>query len=180
MEKLKLVFLVLLTAATLVIVSGCSKNSKGSNPFDPVDGGNNEGGNTGSQASVTINGEQFDNIHLNVSGGASYYLSDENSTYTSIVGRTGSDSLLILLAFTGKGTGTFEWNDSDAISYLIIPQSDKYITYVSINSGSTTITEYGKVNEYVKGNFSGSVYDSETNEPVDITGTFSIKRIEDR
>jgi len=86
---------------------------------------------------------------------------------------------MILLATTGKETGTFKWNDSEAISYLIVASEDGYQSYVSINSGKTVITEYGNVNGFVKGTFSGSVF-NENNHPVDIDGSFSIKRIKDQ
>jgi hypothetical protein len=69
------------------------------------------------------------------------------------------------------------WTDTEAISYLIVGGDDGYIPYVSVNSGSTIITEYGNIDDYVKGSFSGSVYESETNDPVDIDGTFLIKEL---
>lgn len=181
MEKFNFFFLVLLTAASIVIVSGCSKDSKSSNPLIPGNGGNNgnNGNGNGSQASVFINGDGFDLLQLTANDGASYYSTEENSTYTSIVVKAGADTVLILLATSGRQTGTFSWNESEAISYLIVT-GDEYIPYVSANSGKTTISEYGNVNGYIKGTFSGSVYKSETNDPVDIDGSFSIKIIADQ
>jgi len=175
MEKFKFVLLVLLTAATLLIVTGFSNSS---NPLNSGNAGNDTA-NTGNQVNVTVNGDGFNHIQLNAADGAAYYSSYENLTYTSIVAKAGTDTLLILLSIAGKETGTFEWNDSEATSYLVIP-NDGYTSYTSVNSGSTTITEFGGINGFVKGSFSGSVYKSETNEPVDIEGTFSIKRIEDK
>lgn len=178
MEKFKFILLVLLTAVTLLIVSGCSKDSKDSNPIVP-DINNGTNNNTGNQATIKINGDVFQNVQLKANDGASYYSPEENSTFTSIVAKAGTDTLLVLLGTAGKSTGTFNWNDTEAIAYLIIP-GNEYATYVSVNSGSTTITEFGNVNSYVKGTFAGSLYKAETNEPVDIEGTFSIKRIEDQ
>lgn len=178
MEKIKFLLIVLLTAATIVIVSGCSKDSKSSNPLNPGNG--NLGNNNGNQVSVKINGDGFDNISLNVNEGAAYYSTDENATYTSIVIKTNSDTLMILLAASGKQTGEYEWNDIDGAAFLINARSDGYIAYSSSNSGSTNITEYGEVNGFVKGNFAGSVYESIGGESVDIEGTFSIKRIADQ
>jgi|GEM_PF-5507946 len=180
MEKIKFILLILLTSASIVIVSGCSKDSKNSNPVTPGNsGGNGNPGNVESQASVFVNGEGFDLLQLNTKEGAAYYSPVNNSTYTSIVVRTGSDTLMILLATRGKETGTFKWNDSDAISYLIVASENGYKSYVSVNSGETKITEYGSVNGLIKGTFSGSVF-NDNNNPVDIDGSFAIKRIKDQ
>jgi len=78
MERVKFFLLVLLTAATLVIVSGCSKDSKNSNPLVPGNGNNNgDPGSSGNQASVFVNGEGFDLLQLTSKEGAAYYSPEE-------------------------------------------------------------------------------------------------------
>jgi hypothetical protein len=143
--------LILLTAASIIIVIGCSKDSKNNNPLNPGSGDDNENENSGNQASVFINGDGFDLLQLYPTEGAAYYSPEENSTYSSIIAKTGTDTLLTLLATTDKEKGIFNWDNSEAISYLIVTRSDGYISYVSVNSGKTTITEYGDVNGYIKG-----------------------------
>lgn len=179
MNKVRFLIMILLTAASIVIVAGCSKDKNDNNPITPG-GGNTGNGSNGSQASVFINGEGFNLLQLIAKDGAAYYSADDNATYTSIVTKSGSDTLMVLLATKGKAKGEYNWNDSEGISYLIIANDDEYISYVSINSGITTITEYGEVNGYVKGTFSGSVYKDANGDPVDIDGSFSIKRIADQ
>lgn len=178
MEKIKFILLVLLTAATLVIVSSCSKDSSG-NPLEP-EGNNGKGNNSGSQASVTLNGDGFNNEKITAFDGAVYYDRENDATYLSITAKAGSDTAIVLLAFASDKTGTFLWDNEEGVAYLILASQSKVIGYVSSNSGSVTITEYGAVNQYVKGRFEGVVYQDNTNIELTLSGTFSVKRISDQ
>jgi len=64
--------------------------------------------------------------------------------------------------------------------FLILPLSAFHIFQYELLSFVRVLPSSGclyTLDDYVKGSFSGSVYESETNDPVDIDGTFLIKEL---
>jgi hypothetical protein len=169
MDKIKFVLLFLLTAAALLIVTGSSKDTSGYSLPSGED-------NMVNRASVILNGSSFNNIHFNTTDVKAYYAAVSNITNFSITAKSGSDSIVIFIAFYGNQTGSFQWDNETGVVYLITGGSSGTAGYMSDNSGTVTIEEYGIAGNVIKGSFSGKVYEGNTNDEVTLSGSFSVKR----
>lgn len=161
-----------LALAAFVLIfafSGCKKDDD-----DPVAPGGNNNNTGGMSASVTLNGDGFNNKSLNFNAASAGYSNSE--ALTGVV-FSGADSITVSLVFAGKTTGTYTvsvGSDNELENgFVIIKGSSKY--YIS-KGGSIKVTEYGNVGGYIKGTFNGTAEDEYTNTTVSVSGSFSALR----
>ena len=134
-----------------LMLGGCSK--KNDNPAS-------SNINVNSQISFNINGGDFSNQKFSINNSGSSgaaYITDQSVTIGTIGGKSGDQNLSVMLAFPGKSTGSFSWDNSSSYSGIALTIGG--VTYSGISSeGTTNVTQYGGVGSTIKGTFSGKVY----------------------
>lgn len=163
MKTHKIHFVVVILVGIMGFIS-CSKKSD--NPVAP-------GGNQTTELKLTIGTKQ-----ITFNQGTGGYAVAENVSYIQFTTAEAGDTLLFIMIFAGKATGTQNWdvnNDQGAI--LIQYGASGTLIYSPLN-GSTSITAYGNVGGYISGTFTGQLQDS-NGSSVNVSGNFSVQRIAD-
>lgn len=165
-----------------VTAPGCKKSND--SPTSPISGNPGGGVPTGYFGKITLNGDGFNNLVLNVSGNtAAYgaYIMQEQATWIILDGMNGQDSVRVVVTAGGKQTGTFTWVQmsenmpNNAVGIVI---GSKRLASQP-NSGSTIITAFGNEGGAINGSFSGKMLSIGTGNQVDVSATFSAYRYPD-
>ena len=98
--------------------------------------------------------------------------SGQNSTFIESI-KTNEQQSLYFGFQGGNGSGNYTCDH-----FEFYPTYVGAVSYSLMSSTFTiVITEYGNVNEYVKGRFSGNVYQNgNSSRPIPVQGTFRVKR----
>ncbi len=160
----------------LFFTGGCKKKNN-----NPVSSNNN----STSQVSFTVNGGGYNNQDININNSGSsgaIYVTDKNFTLGTINGISNNKNVSVIIAFSGKSTGTFAWDTTS--SSIGFGFTFGGVTYSGIpGQGKTTVTQYGDVGSAIKGTFSGNVFgvSGSTIDTIQISnGQFSMIRGKDQ
>lgn len=160
-NSLKIVFFVLIGALGFI---SCSKKSD--NPVAP-------GGSQTTELKLTIGTQQ-----ITFNQGIGGYAINENVSYVQFTKAESGDTLLFIMIFDGKATGSQNWNVNNDIGVILFQYGASGTIIFSPLNGSTNITAYGNVGSNITGTFSGTLQDNNS-QNINVSGTFSVQRSPD-
>jgi hypothetical protein len=169
MKNFKNVISVFVLVLTVVFFYACSKDS--SNPVDPNNVAN-------SNAALTLNGSGYSNKSATLANGLCQYSTPDTETVVQFFGKVDNDSLYLAIIFLGNSTGTYNWNDDNAVVIYRTTSTGNFI-YYGITQGTTTISSYGAVNGKIQGSITGKLIEQTSLSELNISGSFSAVRIQD-
>lgn len=167
-----------LMLSLFIFLSGCSKKSD-SNPLIP-------GEQISGAGSVTLNGGGYNNTTINFGTGLAAYSVTDQITNCILYGKSGNDSLLVVVAFAGTGAGDYQWEEFTQNSSNIIgvavnvynsTGNNKY--FLPKSGGKTNVSKYGTVGQTIEGTFNGSTQEVVTSTAVTVSGSFKASRVPD-
>ena len=176
--RFKNLFFLLLSVALLT--AGCSKKSD--NPVNP-DG--TSGDVLTNSGSMVLNGAGFSNKTVELSSGVSAYTNSNNYTVCVLYGKSSADSMAVIIAFSGKNTGSFDWQglqDSESNYYYdgcTISMYGSNNNMFTVDNGKTVVNVFGEVGKTIEGTFSGSLKSMDGSQSMTVTGSFKCLRVPD-
>ena len=170
MKNLKISLSYFLLAAAVCLMISCSKKSD--NPVDP-------GNVINAEANLTLNGAGYTNTNVKFGNGACAFSPAENLTVVQFSGTIGSDSLIFVFQFIGNQTGARSWRSTEPDALLLKYGSSGQYYFYADSVGTTTVSNYGTVNNKVDGSINGKLIEATSQAELNITGSFSAVRIPD-
>ncbi len=178
MGKIFFRIVIVFSISLFVLFSGCSKKSD-SNPVAAGD-------QTTGAGSITLNGGGYNNTVINFSIGMAAYSSTDQVTNCIFYGKSGSDSVLVVVAFAGTATGNYQWEEFNQnssfmngviVSFYNSSGNNKYC--VPKATGQTSVIKYGTVGQTIEGSFNGSTQEIVSSSVISVSGSFKATRVPD-
>lgn len=163
MKTHKIQFIVIILVGIMGFIS-CSKKSD--NPVAP-------GGSQNTELKLTIGTQQ-----ITFNQGTGGYAVTENVSYIQFTTAEAGDTLLFLMIFAGKATGSQNWDVNNDLGAILFQYGASGTIIFSPLNGSTNITAYGNVGSYISGTFTGQLQD-QSGSSVNVSGNFSVQRVAD-
>ncbi|MGQ9799344.1 MAG: hypothetical protein ACUVRG_08625 [Ignavibacterium sp.] len=171
MKTKKNIHIIFILLVGIIGFFACSKKSD--NPVAPTA--------PTTELKITLNGGGFSNQQITFNTGIGGYAINENITYAQFLTTKSGDTLICFISYSGKQTGNQVWNPANTPVFtgvLLYKSGNSGTTVFIPSSGSTNITNYGNVGNFISGTFDGTLQDT-SSQNISISGRFSVQRSED-
>ena len=172
-DPLKCIYTLFVLLPLITFCSCDSKEENKSSESNPVDDGQ-ELANT-----ITINGDGYTNTIYYFDAAAAHYFASNNSTHVAL-GHIGVIDIALHIYFVGQEkTHQFEVDEHGTILQgvtLDIVAGEFKMYVCDNNSGTITVTKYGKTGELISGTFTGTLHNADSLSQITVSGAFNATR----
>ncbi len=136
---------------------------------------------------ITIDGGGYTNDEYELSvtnsfiNSGAFFYADSNFTECRIYGTSGSIPHSVDLFFSGDSIGLYDIQPIfPSYNYIIMQLSSNPIIMLNPISGQIQITNYGEIGQRIEGNFTGDFIKRSSFDTLNVVGTFSFIRNDDK